>query len=274
MTTSILNIQNLIYSKPIEEDLPRRLFQEYSKRRLSIYQAIDSRREEMGDAILEQLIAKSGDSLAPEERDLLIRLGRHDTTLELKQDKIDIISHYICRLMFCLSQERKDNFVSYETAIFKSRLRYKAKNNSINEKELFECLLDETGEVNRWGEISEITPEELAEKKEEIFAAKFGGGSFVEFKPKRMYKVPVESCEYLVSRRECFVHQGYAYVEGDLLLRVIPRIYSKYLRMVMDHLEKHAAKILADDTDNQFRDFIRNEPSTIYNHVVAPEELK
>lgn len=39
--------------------------------------------------------------------------------------KKDIISHFICRLMFCLSQEKKDSFINYETLIFKARLTQK-----------------------------------------------------------------------------------------------------------------------------------------------------
>lgn len=56
--------------------------------------------------------------------------------------------------MFCLSPEKKDSFVIYETMIFRARLKSKT---NIKEKELFE-LLTRIVDSNstRWGEITEV----------------------------------------------------------------------------------------------------------------------
>ena len=43
--------------------------------------------------------------------------------------KRDNMSHYICRLMFCLTPENKENFITYETMIFKCKLFEKNKKN-------------------------------------------------------------------------------------------------------------------------------------------------
>ena len=63
----------------------------------------------------------------------------------------------------------------------------------------------------------------------------------------------MEFCEYLISRRDCFIHKGSAYLQGELFLKILPKMYSKYLRLAMDELTNVAERILSEDQDNQFR---------------------
>ena len=51
--------------------------------------------------------------------------------------------------------------------------------------------------------------------------------------PKKLFKVPMEFCEFLVSKRDCYLHQGEAYLYGDLLVKILPKVYAKYLRFAM-----------------------------------------
>lgn len=107
--------------------------------------------------------------------------------------------------------------------IFKSRLFEKMRKN-VKEQEIFELLTSlTTSESFNVGEICQVDEEEFMHFKAEIYASTdfysrfpkespMAARKYELWSPRSMYKVPMEFCEYLVSRRECFIHGGFAYL--------------------------------------------------------------
>lgn len=67
------------------------------------------------------------------------------------------------------------------------------------------------------------------------------------------------------------MREGYVYLLGEQVLRILPKMYVKYLRLAMDQLGREREGILRGDTENQFKEFVMSEPTRIFGRNVGKE---
>ncbi|KAL7533420.1 hypothetical protein ACHAXR_008736 [Thalassiosira sp. AJA248-18] len=133
--------------------------------------------------------------------------------------KIDIASHFILRAAYCRTEELRRWFLAQECRLFRHRLETVAqKNHGGNNDALRDFLARNDFDLDR------VTRAEKEKLREKLMSVP-GGPNPVEFHGTEYYRVPFIQALELVSRRECYVERGYAYVP---LVRIVSIVAAKF----------------------------------------------
>ncbi len=180
-----------------------------------------------------------------------------------QERKKDHYSHFILRLAFCRSEELRKRFVRAETMLFKMRYQML----SIQEQRDFVKSIDLP-----WEEVSEV---ERTEFKDELLRCSYNAirstlMQTIDYQrtqrvtdeqinnyltSTKFYKLPFEYVPELVSTRQSFIHQGYAYVGEFQRLSLIANEFGDFL---MTQLKATMRALPTLDEDDRLMPVLNN----------------
>eukprot|EP00581_Thalassiosira_minuscula_P001065 CAMPEP_0183749512 /NCGR_PEP_ID=MMETSP0737-20130205/68323_1 /TAXON_ID=385413 /ORGANISM="Thalassiosira miniscula, Strain CCMP1093" /LENGTH=524 /DNA_ID=CAMNT_0025985269 /DNA_START=128 /DNA_END=1702 /DNA_ORIENTATION=+ len=128
--------------------------------------------------------------------------------------KLDVASHFILRAAYCRTEDLRRWFLAQECRLFRHRLESVAAkssggsggNNNGNNDALREFLANNDFALDR---VNRAEKERLRDK---LLSVPGGPNNPLEFRSAEYYRVPFVQALELVSRRECYVEAGKAYV--------------------------------------------------------------
>mmetsp|Transcript_23842 Transcript_23842/g.57487 ORF Transcript_23842/g.57487 Transcript_23842/m.57487 type:complete len:498 (+) Transcript_23842:115-1608(+) len=130
--------------------------------------------------------------------------------------KIDVASHFILRAAYCRTEDLRRWFLTQECHLFRHRLGKVAQGS--NNNALKDFLAHNNFDLDR------VTRGEKEKLREKLMSVP-GGPNPVEFHSAEYYRVPFTQALELVSRRECYVQGGMAYVP---LARIVSIVAAKF----------------------------------------------
>ena len=130
----------------------------------------------------------------------------------------DNTSHFVLRLAYCKSEDLRRWFLQHECDLFRFRFQHNSSS----------AQIDAFMRENNLG-YSPITHEEKRALREPLRAVYFGNmrsGTAVSkiedsFSSLKYYKVPFSEVLSMVSRRQVYIHDGFAYVPRDSLITLL-----------------------------------------------------
>ena len=130
--------------------------------------------------------------------------------------KIDVASHFILRAAYCRTEDLRRWFLAQEIRLFRHRLESVASNAATanNGNALREFLATNDFDLDR------VTRAEKEKLREKLMSVP-GGPNPVEYNGAEYFKVPFVQALELVSRRECYVEKGYAYVPLGRIVSIV-----------------------------------------------------
>ena len=131
--------------------------------------------------------------------------------------KIDIASHFILRAAYCRTEDLRRWFLAQECRLFRHRLETVSQKGANNDAlRMFLAKND--------FDLDQLTRNEKDDLRDKLMSIP-GGPNPVEFHGTDYYRVPFVQALELVSKRECYVEGGYAYVP---LARIVSIVAAKF----------------------------------------------
>lgn len=154
----------------------------------------------------------------------------------------DEISHFIGRLCFCQTLERRRWFLSTEKALFEAR--YKTASDTAK-KAVHEQLCGGYAEYDVLSKLDVMNDEELNGK---FPIPRFSQGMVLKRESEMLpfYKVPFQEVISLVGRRGVFVSDGYAFVPNNRFFTLITGKFRAHLNRGLVAAQKAMDKMRAD----------------------------
>jgi len=129
--------------------------------------------------------------------------------------KIDVASHFILRAAYCRTEDLRRWFLAQECRLFRHRLESVSnKSHGGNNDALREFLAHNDFDLDR------VTRNEKDSLRDKLMSIP-GGPNPVEFHTTEYYRVPFIQALELVSRRECYIEGGYAYVPLGRIVSIV-----------------------------------------------------
>ncbi|KAI9296106.1 hypothetical protein K502DRAFT_323989 [Neoconidiobolus thromboides FSU 785] len=216
------------YNQAPEEEITIEEFETFAIDRLSVLKALEAAniRKKVGKELEEIFLRVSREHLP---------LAHISSTADnYKILRKDHISHFILRLVFCRSEDLRAWFVKYESVLF--NLRYAQ--SLASTKAQFVAKLGYGYE-----KVSESEKQQL---KLQLKAAKFGGFGN-DFDREDFFKIPFEKVPELVSGRQVFIKNGFAYVPNEYSSSWIIGEFKNILRTGLLNLSKALPNIDEDE---------------------------
>lgn len=195
--------QPSFYHEPPQEELTLDEFEMLSIDRLQLLRAFDNSKSKID----------SKDELLKAERKYWQSIkGR---TKRFSTSKKDQISHFILRIGFCHSEDRRTWFIAQECALFNYRLNFL----QADERKSF---LENNGVI-----FDEVSKEAKHEYKE--FLINLAGVTEESFSKTTFYKVPFQQARKLIASKQVYLKSGYAYVPLQHLVAIVEVRFRTYL---------------------------------------------
>jgi len=203
-----------------------------------------------------------GDSIAEVNRKLEDALKT--THLELRTDedsRRDTISHWVLRLAFAATEDLRRRFLAFEILLFKYRF----------EKKLDSKSVQDFMNKNNMGykPISSQERDMYKESLRTVYSSRNAwrlksGITSKPFESIQFFKVDFEEVPDLVSKRNVWVHQGFAYVPETDILSILASRFRQMLSLQLVNAYKVLPLIREDDR-------IRPVLSKLENAYLGPE---
>lgn len=169
----------------------------------------------------------------------------------------DHLSHFILRLAFCRSDDLRRWFVKYETLLF--QLKYKQALPETKDAFILELS-------SNFEKVSDREKEELRAK---LSSSKFGGFG-QSFDAETFYKIPFEKVPSLLSNRQVFLKQGYAYVPNEYALTWITGEFKRILMTGLMNLYNSLPQLDEDERLLPILDVVSNRSfSSNYDTTIS-----
>lgn len=146
------------------------------------------------------------------------------STQQQHKTKLDVASHFILRAAYCRTEDLRRWFLAQECRLFRHRLeslssRSLSAGASTNNNGLREFL------ANNDFDLDPVSRDEKEELRDKLLMVPGGPMNPIEFINTQYYRVPFVQALELVSRRECYVEKGHAYVP---LARIVSIVAAKF----------------------------------------------
>lgn len=174
--------------------------------------------------------------------------------------KIDVASHFILRAAYCRSEDLRRWFLAQECNLFRHRLESLAQKNVGSGGKNDSNVLREFLAHNDF-DLDRVTRAEKEKLREKLMSVP-GAPNPVEFHNAEYYKVPFVQALELVSRRQCYVERGYAFVPLGRIVSIVAAKFrvalSKSLSLAsgvfgqVTHDEKGRIKELLESMNSQY----------------------
>eukprot|EP00970_Alexandrium_tamarense_P020873 scaffold15794_cov283-Alexandrium_tamarense.AAC.2 len=133
------------------------------------------------------------------------------TNLNSTSKKVDIASHFILRAAYCRTEDLRRWFLAQECRLFRHRLDNCAKRSSDG---LRDFLARNEFDLDR------VQGREKERLRDKLLSVP-GSPNPLEFNATEYYRVPFVQALELVSKRECFVEKGFAYVPLGRIVSIV-----------------------------------------------------
>jgi len=141
------------------------------------------------------------------------------STQQKHKTKLDVASHFILRAAYCRTEDLRRWFLAQECRLFRHRLENLSRSSSTNNSGLREFLANNDFDLDP---VSREEKERLSDKLQKVPGGPTSPGEFINT---QYYRVPFVQALELVSRRECYVEKGQAYVP---LARIVSIVAAKF----------------------------------------------
>lgn len=197
-------------------------FEEFALKRLHVLRTIEKSTMMKGN---------NNDGVSKKIEDAIRKQG-----LAQAGEVLDTVSHFILRLSFSQNEDLRRWFLKYETSLFLYRLK------KLKTSELISAVADHCN-------LEPLAPERIQPIKHHL--------EKLTPNPERntFYAVPFTQVLDLVSRRQCFVKAGIAYIDETKLFAILSSQFrarlsrSLALRASLDHDEMNRLKPLIENLD-------------------------
>jgi DNA primase large subunit len=246
------DLNSLIYTSPLAHEPTRYEMVRYSTWRIYLFQEFESLRDEQIQALRgnQSWIDKYPQLTATrEEREFYI-----DLLSELKDARTrreDLISHFVCRMLYCHDTSNHAKFVEMEKLILTIKLERRLTadlKSRVRHMELLKRLLafflerkpeDFHVPVEDWVSFAN----KIVHKKDEV-AEEFA-------------VVPLEFGEVGLRKRFCFVRRGNVYMTISCVGELVANLYAAFLKGKLEKMRGPVIEMLNSDSENQMSAFIR-----------------
>ncbi len=162
----------------------------------------------------------------------------------------DIISHFICRMLYCQDSNNHSKFIEMEREILRIRLLRKKAPTMMNLlKNILGVILDKKSEDFN-------VPEEDWKNFGHKMIRKDINWKYAE-NINEMALVPLEYGESGLKKRFSFVRAGNVYLNIDNTIELVVNLYSNFLREKLDKTKVLVVELLNNDVENQMSGFLR-----------------
>ncbi|OUM58734.1 hypothetical protein PIROE2DRAFT_22763, partial [Piromyces sp. E2] len=229
------------YSEYPKEDISLNDFEKFALDRLNLLINIDNKQVGSNIPIYEDrniryLLNDSND----------VKMVQSNEKKKYNQRRKDYLSHFILRLAYCETEDKREWFIKQECILFYIRLY----NTSIDKKEQNSFIESLNSNLKIVSEKEKLS---LKNELEEVISAVDNMATMeaVEsaFENAKYYKINFEEVPDLVQSRSVLVKKGVAYIPS---VKVIPVIVSKYKDHLHESMEKLSSvynQLLKEDED-------------------------
>lgn len=136
-----------------------------------------------------------------------------------QKNKLDVASHFILRAAYCRTEDLRRWFLAQECRLFRHRLESLSSGGSNNNTLLRDFLTKNDFDLDP------VSRDEKEALRDKLLKVPGGPMNPIEFHNTQYYRVPFVQALELVSKRECYVEKGQAYVP---LARIVSIVAAKF----------------------------------------------
>ena len=186
---------------------------------------------------------------------------------ELETPQVDQISHFILRAAYSMDEEKRRWFLQHETALFKHRLETTTAQQLSKICKLFQFNLASAEELQQKGPLSRmLLPPDKTKKNSAATTTTTRDYN-------ALFKVPFTQALDLVSKRQCIVEQGVAYVPFGAVVSMLTGKFRMQLSASLAHLAQKGVLQSQESTETErLYPLLKNMNSCLLEHEPAEGE--